>query len=318
MPRREHHPLVSAIITTYNRNELLTRAIDSVASQTYPAIELVVVDDCSPESAEPVVAQVDERRFERVRFYRHERNRGVSAARNTGIAESTGELIAFLDDDDIWDRSKIEKQVSTLRQSDRVGAVYTGVRSVDSTGSTIMVQKPTREGNLTKDLLCGFNIWMPTLLVERDVIDEAGTFDEDILTFEDPEWVARLSQQTRFKPVSEPLYITLRGDEHAQLSDDLEIKIRNGYPQLMNSYQRIASDYNYAFRIKVAGYGEYNIGYAALAAGRTNLARRCFLSAITTWPLAPRFYLYFFLSLCGQDIYLKARNAKRWTFDQFA
>lgn len=316
MTRREDLPLVSALITTYNRNDLLRQAIESVASQTYPRIELVVIDDCSSPSAEPVVNEVDEHRFEGVTFYRHDRNRGVSAARNTGISGSTGELIAFLDDDDRWERSKIEKQVAAFRNADRAGAVYTGIRSVDSTGSTITVQQPTREGNLTKDLLCGFNIWMPTLLVDRDVIRRAGTFDEDILTFEDPEWVARLSRYTRFKSVPEPLYITLRGDEHAQLTDDIEIKLRNGYPQLMSRYQQIASDYSYAFRVKVAGYGKYRMGYAALAAGRTDLARTYLLSAITTWPFVPRFYIYFFLSLCGHGVYLRARNLKRGISDQ--
>lgn len=304
-------PLVSAIITTYDRRELLRRAIGSVESQTYANIELVVVDDHSEVSPEPIVNGVDGGSFDNIVFCRHSENKGVSAARNTGLAESTGELVAFLDDDDIWAPEKIEKQVSELEQSDGAGAVYTGAKSVDATGSTITVQRPTRSGKLTKDLLCDHGIWFPTLLVERSVIEKAGEFREDMLMREDVEWIVRLSQYTQFAVVPEPLLITLRGDDHDQKSDDVEAKIRNGHSQLIEQYRKIASEYSLLFRRKFAGYSEYKMGRAALSGKRPELARRYLSSAIIKWPFEPKFYIYFLLSIFGERWYLRARDIKR-------
>lgn len=219
--------------------------------------------------------------------------------------------MAFLDDDDVWAPEKIEEQVSEFRRSDRIGAVYTGARSVDSAGSTITVHEPTRNGDLTKDLLCDHGIWFPTLLVERSAIEETGNFREDMLMREDVEWIVRLSQRTRFGVVSEPLLITLRGDEHDQKSDDIERKIRSGHSELVEQYRAVASEYGPIFRRKCLGYGEYKMGCAALAGGRPGLARGYLSRAVLKWPFEPEFFLYLLLALLGERWYLRARNIKR-------
>lgn len=305
-------PLVSAIITTYNRPELLRRAIKSVIDQSYSHLELVVVDDCSDESPEAVIEDVSSDRFENVVFCRHEENRGVSAARNTGIEASHGELLAFLDDDDIWDEKKIHEQVAEYNRSDNVGAVYSGTKSIDSDGSIITVQRPTKAGDLTKELLCDHGIWFPTILIDRETIAKVGGFNEDMLMREDVEWVVRVSQHTEFGVVSEPLLITLRGDDHEQKSDDIDAKLNEGHPQLMAEYQEIAAQYGPLFRRKFSGYSEYNIGRAALAAGRSTEARRHLFNAVVCWPFTTRFYVYLALALLGKKWYLKARNTKRF------
>lgn len=302
---------MSAIITTYNRPELLRRAIESVRDQSYSRLELVVVDDCSDESPEAVIEDVSTDRFENVVFCRHEENRGVSAARNTGIEESNGELVAFLDDDDIWADKKIRKQVVAYNQSDNVGAVYSGTKSVDSDGSIITVQRPTKTGDLTKALLCDYGIWFPTILVDRETIAKAGGFNENMLMREDVEWVVRVSQHTEFGVVSEPLLVTLRGDDHKQKSDDIDAKLNEGHEQLMAKYQEIAAQYGPLFRRKFSGYSEFKIGRAALAAGRSTVARRYLFNAVVCWPFAVQFYFYLGLALLGNKWYLKARDAKR-------
>ncbi len=311
MTQSSDTPLVSAIITTYNRPELLRRAIESVHDQSYSRLELVVVDDCSDESPEAVIEDVRSDRFENVVFCRHEENRGVSAARNTGIEASNGELLAFLDDDDIWDEEKIHKQVAEYNRSDNIGAVYSGTKSVDSDGSIITVQRPTKTGDLTKELLCKRGIWFPTILVDRGTIKEAGLFNEGMVMGEDIEWLIRISQHTFFGVVSEPLLITLRGENHEQKTDDIEAKIKQGQSQLMEQYEEITAQYGPLFRRKFSGYRQFKIGRAALAAGRISMARKHLFNAVLCWPFVAQFYVYLGLALLGNRWYLKARDAKR-------
>lgn len=110
-------PLVSVVIPTCNRADLLRRAIDSVRNQTYKEIEIIVVDDASSDGTPEVVAHISD---DRLRYLRHERNRGGAATRNTGIQAATGDYIAFLDDDDEWEPDKTEIQMAALKSYDAV------------------------------------------------------------------------------------------------------------------------------------------------------------------------------------------------------
>jgi glycosyltransferase involved in cell wall biosynthesis len=102
---------VSVVIPTYNRASLLGRAIKSVLEQTYQDFEIIVVDDASTDNTEEVVRNLRDRR---IRYLRHEKNRGGSAARNTGIRAAWGQYIAFQDSDDEWLPEKLKKQMEVL------------------------------------------------------------------------------------------------------------------------------------------------------------------------------------------------------------
>jgi glycosyltransferase involved in cell wall biosynthesis len=103
--------LISVIIPVYNRTDLLPRAVNSVLNQTYDNLEIIVVDDGSTEDIEGVLDKFDD---VRIHYIRHEANRGVAAARNTGMRFAHGEYVAFLDSDDEWFERKIERQLSDL------------------------------------------------------------------------------------------------------------------------------------------------------------------------------------------------------------
>src|SRR5512147_987985 len=98
-------PKVSVVIPTYNGKDHLGDAIQSVLDQTYPNVEIIVVDDVSPEDITPVIASFNDARL---RYIRHEKNQGAVAARKTGVRESTGDIIAFLDQDDLFHKQKLE------------------------------------------------------------------------------------------------------------------------------------------------------------------------------------------------------------------
>lgn len=109
-------PLVTAVIPYYNRADTLPRALRSIEQQTYPDIEIVIVDDCSATGPEGVVAKMGLRR--KVSVVRQPENRGASAARNAGMRAARGRFIAFLDSDDEWLPEKIEEQMRLVAQCD--------------------------------------------------------------------------------------------------------------------------------------------------------------------------------------------------------
>ena len=126
-------PLISIVIPVYNRADLIGGAIKSCLLQNYDPFEIILVDDCSSDDLQAALTPFSG--DERVRLIRHEHNRGVSAARNSGVEAARGELIAFLDSDDAWRPTKLEKQVAHI--SDRAGAGFicgtlTEVRSDDA------------------------------------------------------------------------------------------------------------------------------------------------------------------------------------------
>ena len=120
----EEKPTGSVIIPTYNRARMVDRAIQSVLSQTYQDFEIIVVDDASTDNTQEVVKECMFR-DKRVRYIKHEKNKGGSAARNTGIKNEHGEYVGFLDSDDEWLPTKLEKQIELFRKRcNSVGAVY--------------------------------------------------------------------------------------------------------------------------------------------------------------------------------------------------
>ena len=141
-------PLVSVIIPNYNYGHFLAQSIDSVLAQTYPNIEIIVVDDgSSDDSAEVLMTYSD-----KIKWIKQS-NQGVSAARNKGTAASKGELIAFLDADDVWLPEKIEKQVRVFHAENEIGLVHCGLVDFDDEGNLLSKQLDGMEGSIALDLL---------------------------------------------------------------------------------------------------------------------------------------------------------------------
>lgn len=127
-------PIVSVIIPAYNHELFITEALGSVFRQTYPAdlIEIIAVDDGSTDRTRQLI----ERHAGRVKLLSQE-NRGVAAARNAGLAASTGEIVTFLDSDDIWHEERIEKVVQAFRKNPDAVFVYHAISLIDRSGGTI-------------------------------------------------------------------------------------------------------------------------------------------------------------------------------------
>jgi glycosyltransferase involved in cell wall biosynthesis len=170
-----HLPLVSVIIPTYNRSELLRVAVESVLAQTYANIEVIVVNDGSTDDTATVMEQWADRVI-----YFEQTNQGVAATRNKGLRAASGEYITFLDDDDFVLPTKTERQVRVLASRPQVGLVHCRYYYADEDGNLLDKAGMLPEGEVLGELLCGNFIWMGAPLIRRQCFDRVGLFDQDI------------------------------------------------------------------------------------------------------------------------------------------
>lgn len=186
--------LVSVIIPNYNYARYLRETIDSVLAQTYQKIEIIVVDDGSSDASGAILRKYCDQIS--VIF---QRNQGVSAARNNGVAASQGEYIAFLDADDYWLPAKIEKQIERFGRSESLGLVHVGVDEIDGEGNSLLLRLNGAEGKISGALLRfkpeGILFGGSGLMVPRDVFDEVGGFDIQLSTSADWDFCYRVSSQ---------------------------------------------------------------------------------------------------------------------------
>lgn len=196
---------VSVIIPSYNYGRFIAEAIGSALGQSLAPKEIIVIDDGSADYTAEVVAGFGDA----VRYIRQE-NAGVCVARNRGVAESTGGLIAFLDADDFWEPTKLEKQAELFERDGRIGLVHCGMREFDSdTGETIALHSEGMEGEVADELL----LWERpvivgpggTIMVSREAFEAAGGFDPRQKCGEDWDLCYRIARQYRVGFVPEPL-----------------------------------------------------------------------------------------------------------------
>jgi glycosyltransferase involved in cell wall biosynthesis len=301
-------PLVSVVVPTYGRPEFLAEAIESVLTQDHDRIEVVVVDDCSPDPVEPQLDDLD-RHGRRLRVVRHEENRGASAARTTGIEHAEGEFVAFIDDDDVWLPGKVERQLEAFADPE-VGVVSTGLR-YEVGGEVSNVMRPSLSGDATVELLYGepFGTFS-TLMVRSSVVEEAGTPDERFPCWQDREWPIRLSQHCLVDSVAEPLVVHRMGD-HGQITDDFETKRDVAYPLFLETFRPLAAQYGPAVERRLVSTRANFVAASALKAGRYGDARRFALRAVRADPTDHEGYLLFAVSLGGRPLFRTLQRAKR-------
>ena len=216
-------PLVSVIVPAYNRAAYLAQAIDSVLAQTYAQREIIVVDDGSTDGTGEMAAGYGAR----IHLIRQP-NAGAAAARNFGIAQSRGPLIALLDSDDRWRPEKLARQVP-LFADPRVGLVHGAIHSFrDSDGAAISDFFPGLNFDV-HDLLSYPGLCTQTLVFRRQIFDRAGPFDSTFRTAEDWEWTLRAAAICEMRGVSDIVAEIrvhdqqLSGDKEQLFADSLRV-----------------------------------------------------------------------------------------------
>ena len=173
-------PLVSVIIPAYKQADFVGAAIRSVLDQTYTNLEVIVVDDVSPDNTADVVRSFDD---PRLHYILHDKNRMLAAARNTGMRAARGDLFALLDADDYFDTKKIAMHVDYLRQNPQVGVSYNARYDLlcGSEGVRNSVRVPTALS--LADLVLGFPFCPSDMVLRRAWAFAVDLFDESYVHF---------------------------------------------------------------------------------------------------------------------------------------
>lgn len=189
---------ISVIIPTYNRPKLLKRAIGSVLNQSYQNFEIIVVNDAGEDSSNIVHSFKDSR----IKYYRHESNKGLAGARNTGLAHATGDLIAYLDDDDIFLPHHLEKMVHVFLTKSADVVYSKAVKRIEKevSGEFDLVRKEEFDNREFDPSLLLVHNYIPVCCImhKKSCIDKAGVFNEHYRTHEDWDFLIRLSQHYHF------------------------------------------------------------------------------------------------------------------------
>ena len=252
-------PRVSVIIPTFNRHRKVVRAVSSVLQQTFLDHEIIVVDDGSTDDTNAVLTQFGARIFRE----RHPKNRGVSAARNTGIRKSSAPLIAFLDSDDYWLPDKLAEQVAFFDHHADSLAVQTEeiwVRNSRRVSPKKRHQKPS--GDIFEPSLKLCLVSPSAVMLKRSLLDEVGLFDESFPACEDYDLWLRISCRHPVSLIDKKLVVK-EGGHPDQLSqsimgmDRFRVRalvklIKSG---MLNKTQRDAAMQELTFKCTVYGHG---------------------------------------------------------------
>lgn len=289
-------PLVSAIITTWNRSAMLKRAIASVLAQTFRDFELIVLDNNSSDNTMEAVRAF---RDGRLRYLRHS-PLGISEARNAGVRESRGEFVGFLDDDDEWLPYKLEKQVTLfLNASARVGMVYGGFYRITPQGAIYDEFRPTLRGETLLEYLCSRDPLTGSAsnaLMRKNVFAVAGGYEERLKTYEDWEFYLRLMRKFEIDFVPEPL-LNIRRHRGPRLGDRVrdaalaELFVVEEFKDLLKNHPCCLSRYLQAIGGKFCRTGEPQTG------------RKYLRQAITAYPRNWAAYAQYALSYAGGAVY---------------
>ena len=242
-------PKVTVIIPTYNCAEYICHAVESVLSQTYRDFELVVVDDGSIDNTRDLLMQYGEK----LRYIYHE-NKDMTAARNTGIKNSSSEYIGFLDSDDIWLPKKLERQVKLLDQAPEVGLVYCWNYYIDAEGKRCKFYNNTigrsfESGSRLFEKLIENNVVSgggSTPVIRRACLEKSGLFDESIPYSGDWDLWLRISMDYIIAVIPEPLICYRVLDEsHKYHEKFVKYNVDKGIIQVIEKMGRLLARRRY-------------------------------------------------------------------------
>jgi glycosyltransferase involved in cell wall biosynthesis len=297
-------PKVSVIIPTYNRAEFLRSTITSVLNQTFQDFEIIVIDDASQDHTREVVSSFGDKR---IRYIRHETNKRVAAARNTGVISSKGTYIAFLDDDDEWFPEKLQKQFDLLEACPpTIGVVYAGAFVIGESSKKILAKiSPKKRGDVFDTILTQNRIAATsTIFLRSQCFEKVGLFDESLGFADDYDMWLRISKEFQFEYINEPLINYLLHDDQPSLSHNYEAVIRDTEILLKKHAPLLASN-------NKGHSGRYReLGEIYCCTGDIRKGREAFIKAIKLYPLEIKHYYSLFLSLLGAKNFKKFKESK--------
>lgn len=227
--------LVSVVITTHNRVELLKKAIISVKNQSYKNMECFIIDDASDMDIEQEIQPLLDERFQLIKIGKKE-SKGGNHARNIGISHCNGSYVAFLDDDDIWLENKLEEQVAYMENHSEVGVVYCSrIFCYNSIWREVELIDSNNQGDCSKRIFNYNNATTSSIMVKRELLLD-NLFDEELQFWQEYDLLIRLCQITQVGYVDKPLveYLINYNDSNRKT---------NKYDEWLNAVEYINKKY---------------------------------------------------------------------------
>ena len=227
--------LVSVVIPTYRRPDKLERAVESVLSQTYSDLELLLVNDNVPgdEFTQSLIKRTERYKNDsRFHLLMQEKHINGAVARNFAIKQAKGEYVAFLDDDDWWEPNKLEEQVKELSSlSEEWGGVSCKFTSYDANGNVLKKSKKYRDGYLYKDVLnMQSDVATGTLLLRHNYLDIAGYFDESLMRNQDLQLISQFTFKYKLKEVDQYLHcVDVSDTMNRPVNEETVLKYRHAF-----------------------------------------------------------------------------------------
>ena len=261
-------PLVTCIIPTFNRAKKIITAIDSVMTQTYSNFEVLVVDDLSTDNTKEVVGKLA-KKDSRIKYFLNPK-KGANNARNFGIINARGKYIAFLDDDDVWVDSKLEKQVNAFKSlKDEYGVIYCTFARTKTNGKVSRRHpsrfSPIKEGDILKHLLKRNFITTSTLFAKTEVFHTSGMFDPTYSSFQDWELLIRIAKYYHFCYLDEILVQMYESEDSITL---------NKKGRVLTSFKLLKQNMDlYEKNHRLLSYRYCSIGFTLLKLNRNRAAK---------------------------------------------
>lgn len=291
---------LSVIIPTHNRAGTIERAIRSVLSQDVENLEVIVVDDASTDNTEQVIKALGDHR---IRYIRHETNKGAPAARNTGIAAACGDLIAFQDSDDEWMPDKLAKQMQLFEASgSNADVVYSGFLR-QSLNIQTYIPGPwvtVRQGDILQQLIQGNFVSTQTMIIRRECFEKSGVFDEQMPRLQDWELAIRLAKHYPFHLIDEPLVIAYETAGNISSDDAAGCQ----------ALQLILAKHNDIFQEnpRIMCTHLFKIGHTKCLQGNIAAGRLEIMRALKFWPWRGKAWMALLVTLFGAQAYVFAAS----------
>jgi rhamnopyranosyl-N-acetylglucosaminyl-diphospho-decaprenol beta-1,3/1,4-galactofuranosyltransferase len=287
-------PTVSVVLPTYERADLVGRAVRSVLTQTFANFELVVVDDASTDDTEACIRTFSD---VRIRYIKRETNGGVAAAQNSGLSAARGAFITFLHSDDEYRPEKLEAQLGLLLDADAdVGVVECA--TIVSNGSSAHPTPPRLQGIGYEDLLAfRVGVHISAFMFKRECLD-SGRFDETLRCWEDWDLLVRLVRRTQFAFVDAPL-VVLHQHQGPRLSD----------PHVaLESLVTLANKYRPELKIrpKVRALWHFKVARFYLERHDQVTARQQLLKSARAWPWNVKRWYLMLSTFLGSESFSKS------------
>jgi O-antigen biosynthesis protein len=295
--------MVSIIIPTYNRANLSARAIRSVLNQTFKDFELIIVDDGSTDNTKDMVegfCKIDAR----VKYFRQENSGTPAGPLNNGIKNSQGEYIAFLDDDDEWLPSKLEKQIELFQNSQKPnpGIVSCGCHIIR--GDKIKIYKFPATDNILESLLDkSVFLSCSSTVMKNAVFVRLGQFDETFRLFFARDMWLRICREYDFDFVDEPLYRYHIHESNLSRKDPSREAEELG--RLIDKWQVLYKKYPAVWSRQLKTVGALYASNGDMAS-----ARKYFIASIKAAPYYLKNYINLSISLFGEKMYKKVLSIK--------